>query len=339
MAPTGLYQRLSSYIRESDQVEPPMLSASAAAALSIIYTVLYVLPFYFSSTTRPSPTLSRDAPSVVRARIRYVTASVSICSVLTIYVISTCAEVSYWETFRLLGWYPVSFLDISKAVLLTGLLFAGPLFEKGVIESGWRHWAKGQDLNETLSSWIGWRNYIAGPFTEEMLFRSLLLSLHLLIRPPSSHSILIFVTPLYFGIAHMHHFYEYTLTHPFTPLPPALLRSVIQFGYTTVFGWYAAFLFLRTGSLWGVVVVHSFCNWMGLPRVWGKVGVVAIEGGIVGGPIRGKEDNDGRYQGAKTVGLAWTVAYYITLIAGALAWWKALWILSESKREVIKFGG
>ena len=265
--------------------------------------------------------------------------SVSICSLLTIYVISTRAEVSYWETFHLLGWYPFSVLDISKAVLLTGLLFAGPLFEKGVIESGWRHWAKGQDLNETLSSWIGWRNYIAGPFTEEVLFRSLLLSLHLLIRPPSSHSILIFVTPLYFGIAHMHHFYEYTLTHPFTPLPPALLRSIIQFGYTTVFGWYAAFLFLRTGSLWGVVLVHSFCNWMGLPRVWGKVGGVAIEGGIVGGPVRGKEDNDGRYQGANMAGLAWTVAYYITLIAGAVAWWKALWILSESKRELMKFGG
>ena len=78
---------------------------------------------------------------------------------------------------------------------------------------------------------------------------------------------------------------------------------------------------------------------MGLPRVWGKVGGVAIEGGIVGGAIRAKEDNDGRYQGAKRVGLAWTVAYYITLIAGALAWWKALWILSESKRELIKFGG
>ena len=78
---------------------------------------------------------------------------------------------------------------------------------------------------------------------------------------------------------------------------------------------------------------------MGLPRVWGKVGGVAIEGGIVGGPVRGKEDSDGRYQGARTVGLAWTVAYYIILIAGAVAWWKALWILSESKQDLMKIGG
>ena len=260
-----------------------------------------------------------------------------VCSILTLYVISTRAQVSYLELLHLLGWYPFSPLDVAKILALTVLLFAGPLFEKGVIESGWRHWAKGRDIHETLSSWIGWRNYIAGPFTEELLFRSLLLSLHLFIRPPPSQSILIFVTPLYFGIAHIHHFYEYTLTHPFTPVPPALLRSVVQFGYTTVFGWYAAFLFLRTGNLWGIVVVHGFCNWMGLPRLWGRVGGVAIEGGVVGGPVRGKEDTDRRNVGEK-LGLAWTATYYITLIAGAVAWWKALWILSESERELMKIG-
>ncbi|CAD6578546.1 MAG: hypothetical protein ASARMPRED_008754 [Alectoria sarmentosa] len=315
-----------------------MLSASAVAALSVVYTVLYVLPFYLSSTTRPSPTLSRDAPSVIRARIRFVTASVFICSAFTIYLTSTRAEASYSEILHLLGWHPFSPFDIAKVLSLTALLFAGPLFDKGIIESGWRRWAKGRDLHESLSSWIGWRNYIAGPFTEEMLFRSLLLSLHLLTRPPSSQSILIFVTPLYFGIAHIHHFYEYSLTHPFTPLPPALLRSIVQLGYTTVFGWYAAFLFLRTGNLWGVVVVHAFCNWMGLPRVWGRVGGVVIEGGVVGGPVRGKEDKSRRNEGAQKLGLAWTAAYYITLIAGAMAWWKFLWVLSESERELVKIG-
>lgn len=241
-------------------------------------------------------------------------------------------------TLHLLGWYPFSPLAIAKVLALTALLFAGPLFEKCIIESGWRNWAKGRGIHETLSSWIGWRNYIAGPFTEEMQFRSLVLSLHLLVRPPSSQSILIFVTPLYFGIAHIHHFYEYALTHPFTPLLPALLRSIVQFGYTTVFGWYAAFLFLRTGNIWGVVVVHAFCNWMGLPRVWGMVGGEVIEGGVVGGPVRGKEDKDRRNEDAQKLGLAWTTAYYITLVAGAVAWWKALWLLSESERELMKIG-
>ena len=75
---------------------------------------------------------------------------------------------------------------------------------------------------------------------------------------------------------------------------------------------------------------------MGLPRVWGRVGGVVIEGGVVGGPVRGKEDEDRRDEGAQKLGIAWTVAYYITLGAGAVAWWKALWVLSESEGELMK---
>ncbi len=218
------------------------------------------------------------------------------------------------------------------------LLFAGPLFERATIESGWREWVKGTDLHETLSSWIGWRNFVAGPFTEELLFRSLLLPLHLLILPAPSPTTLTFATPLYFGIAHIHHFYEYTLTHPFTPTLPALLRSLVQFGYTSVFGWYATFLFLRTGNIWGVVLGHSFCNWMGLPRVWGRVGGVTVEGGVVGGPVRGKEDEDRTDGEGKSLGLGWTVAYYAILVAGAVTWWKSLWVLTKSDGALVKFG-
>lgn len=39
-----------------------------------------------------------------------------------------------------------------------------------------------------------------------------------------------------------------------------------QFAYTTVFGWFAAHLFLRYHSFWVVVAVHSLCNAMGFPE-------------------------------------------------------------------------
>ena len=110
----------------------------------------------------------------------------------------------------------------------------------------------------------------------------------------------------------------------------------MQFGYTTVFGWYAAFLLLRTGNLWGVVAVHSFCNWMGLPRVWGKIGGVVIKREVVGGPVQGKEDRARRDEDARALSNVWTTAYYIVLFVGAMTWWKALWILSESERELMK---
>lgn len=123
--------------------------------------MLYVLPFYLSPTTRPSPHLSRDAPTVIRARIRFVSISVALSSVVTIYVIAARPKASWLEVLRLLGWYPLKVYEIATSLLLTAILFAGPLFEKGVVESRWRDWIRGQSLHESLSSWIGWRNYVA----------------------------------------------------------------------------------------------------------------------------------------------------------------------------------
>ena len=237
----------------------------------------------------------------------------------------------------MLGIYPISPLPVSRSILLTALLFAGPFFEKGIIHSGWRQWVQGRELHETLSSWIGWRNFVAGPFTEEVLFRSVIVSLHIHTEPQLSLTILVLATPLYFGIAHVHHFWEYTLTHPYTPTLPALLRSLIQFAYTTVFGWYATFIFLRTGSLWAVVLIHAQCNWLGLPRIWGRVGGLEVQGGVVGGPTRGKEDADIRRDSEpQELGLVWTVAYYTILVAGALAWWRVLLPLTESDGALIE---
>lgn len=316
----------------------PVLSSSTVTVLSITFTLLYVLPFYLSPTTRPSPTLSRDAPSVIRARIRFVTVSAILSTVTTIYVITTYAHASPIEVFRLLGWYPISILDIAKALLLTALLFAGPLFEKGIVESGWREWIRGSSLHESLSSWIGWRNYVAGPTTEELTFRSLLIPLHLLcLLPPTK---IIFLTPLYFGIAHVHHVYEYNLTHPHTPLLPILVRSLLQFAYTTLFGWYATFVFLRTGSVVAVVLAHAFCNWCGLPRLWGRVGRFVELGGVA--ERRGKDDT-GRTRGAGAaprwgLGIGWSVAYYVILVAGVVAFQRGLWPLTESERALAKVG-
>lgn len=46
-----------------------------------------------------------------------------------------------------------------------------------------------------------------------------------------------------------------------------LLQVLFQFGYTTIFGWYATHIFLSTGHLAGAVAVHTFCNWMGFPAI------------------------------------------------------------------------
>ena len=121
----------------------------------------------------------------------------------------------------------------------------------------------------------------------------------------------ILVTPLFFGLAHGHHLYEYIVhqgrslgTALFAVSPSALKDSLLldtsqryqscdvclpcgkadmclraqevtellvatqvgfQFAFTTAFGWFATFVFLRTGHLTAAVAVHAFCNLMGFP--------------------------------------------------------------------------
>jgi prenyl protein peptidase len=45
----------------------------------------------------------------------------------------------------------------------------------------------------------------------------------------------------------------------------ALIISFFQFFYTSIFGIYSAYLFVRTGHFVAPFLVHSFCNSMGFP--------------------------------------------------------------------------
>lgn len=65
------------------------------------------------------------------------------------------------QALALLGWWPVGLVEIFKVLLLTALLFIGPLFERGIAMGDWRDWVNGQCIKETLSGWIGWRNFVA----------------------------------------------------------------------------------------------------------------------------------------------------------------------------------
>ncbi|KAJ5166463.1 uncharacterized protein N7482_005244 [Penicillium canariense] len=340
MAPVGILARLKSlYSKHQDE---PSLSVQTVALFSIALTLLYVVPFYLSPSTRPSPSLSRDAPSVIRARVRAVTGSCIACSLVVLWLAVDKGGSSLGAALSLLGWWPIDLADILRCLLLTAILFVGPLYERGIVEGEWRAWLTRRKWSESLGGWIGWRNYVAGPITEEVMFRSAIVPLHLLAQVSPGR--ITFIAPLYFGIAHIHHFYEFRLTHPDTPALAALLRSLFQFGYTTIFGWYATFLFLRTGSLPVVILVHSFCNWCGLPRFWGRVEA----GEPLGPPVRGKEDDGngngngsggGVSVGAGKLGVGWTVAYYALLVLGALGFAWGLWPLTESYYALVDFTG
>ena len=87
-----------------------------------------------------------------------------------------------------------------------------------------------------------------------------------------------------------------------------------------------------------MVLVHAGCNWLGLPRLWGKVGenvgerMEGKEGGGAG--TREKVDFE---VAAGRLGVEWTVAYYLVLVAGVVGFWQAFWVLTESEHRLVDF--
>ncbi|EJT81778.1 CaaX protease [Gaeumannomyces tritici R3-111a-1] len=314
----GIVDRIGKYVHYGAKPEaPPPITTRTAVLLLVAYTVIYVAPFYLSSRTRPSAQLSRDAPSVIKARVASVTLSCIACSAVTFYMVTKDGHVSSEGALHLLGYWPIGLAESARSLFLTALLFLGPLFENIVVEAGWKDWMALRPLYDLFGEWTTWRNIVAGPFTEEVLFRSAGVPLMLLARTSVSKTI--FLSPVVFGLAHLHHFYEFRLTHPRVPCVQAALRSVFQFAFTTLFGAYATFLYLRGGSLLAVTLVHAFCNSLGLPRFWGRVRVVTAD------------DPDGE----RSASPLWTVAYYVLLLAGATLFYRNFWTLTQSQMELI----
>ncbi|KAM3567031.1 hypothetical protein VYU27_010818, partial [Nannochloropsis oceanica] len=142
------------------------------------------------------------------------------------------------------------------------------------LPSTWYDWWERRRIAHRLTKETLWRNLVVAPLTEEIVFRACMLPL--LYQASSSPSSLdspraipfvklIFLSPLFFGLAHAHH----ALQRVREGLPPAqaLLEVALQVAYTSIFGWHAAFLFLRTGSLLPCILTHSFCNFVGLPNL------------------------------------------------------------------------
>ncbi|CAI7868157.1 unnamed protein product [Closterium sp. NIES-54] len=106
------------------------------------------------------------------------------------------------------------------------------------------------------------RNLVVAPLSEEFVFRAALCPL--LLAGGFSVISTVFICPLFFSLAHGHHIWNLVHYHRCS-LPQALAMVGFQVAFTWVFGCLAAFIILRTGSLWASVAAHAFCNAMGVP--------------------------------------------------------------------------
>ncbi|PHH77590.1 hypothetical protein CDD82_3452 [Ophiocordyceps australis] len=289
------------------------LTPLQALCFMVIYCLIYLLPLYALPATRPSPIRSRDAPDSIRARIRAVSASTLICSLTTFFILRHTDLPS--SPLRHMGYWPVGLSETANVLLLTALLFSAPIYESLLIDGWWRDWVRLDPLGSLWTHWPTWRNLVAGPITEECLFRAA--AVPLLLLAGSETNFVIFVSPLIFGLAHIHHFYEFRLANPQTPLAMAVVRSLVQLTYTSIFGSYATFIFLRTGSILAAISVHILCNTMGLPRLWGSLHPYWIT----------RQSEPKVWYGHVFIS---TVLYYLLLLGGATLWWANLYSLTQS---------
>ncbi|PFH55270.1 hypothetical protein XA68_10228 [Ophiocordyceps unilateralis] len=245
------------------------LSKAQAYGLLLGYCAIYVLPLHSLLAAKLSPSRSRDDPKVIRARVRAVSFSTTACSLITFFILRQTIPVSdsrpgsasglpslgSQSVLHLMGCWPPGLLETAKASLLTVFLFAGPIFECLFLDGVWKQWLRLAPLQRLWNDWPTWRNTVVGPVTEEFLFRSA--AVPLLLLADADLKSIIFRSPLVFGLAHVHHFYEFRISQPYTPVSAAIARSAFQFSYTSIFGIYATFIFLRTGSLLAVICVHT----------------------------------------------------------------------------------
>lgn len=221
----------------------------------LLLAVLYVASLYVIKSPYP-----RDHPKTIKQRIVGV---MIVCIIGPIYIYwygNFHASMDNFTFMRLLGLHTDKIFNAFVLPLcLTVILFLGPVALQLDTE-GFSNIKEEIFTLEHFSDWKWYRTFIVAPFSEELIFRACMLPL---LTPQFGLTKSIFMAPLLFGIAHLHHIIEGVRNGQ--NILPTVLTSCFQMTYTTIFGAYSAFMYLRTGHLIGPVVCHSFCNLMGFP--------------------------------------------------------------------------
>lgn len=110
--------------------------------------------------------------------------------------------------------------------------------------------------------WPQLRNLWVAPALEELVFRACLVGP--LQQSTLSRTQIVWIAPLFFGTAHVHHAYVKWKMEG-QPFRFVLVTTMFQFAYTALFGAYATDIFLTKRSLPAIIVSHQYCNYMGLP--------------------------------------------------------------------------
>ena len=241
------------------QPSVPVAIAASSALCTIFVACLYLC------TGKVLP--NRNDPAVVKERF----VRVGIASALAPFVTlasgtllsardEACAPQA--PLLRWIGlWSPALPLAFASGLGLTMLLFLGPLV-MGWLDHGQRLSLRGlvtgsqlaADLRDPRARLLVVRNLLVGPLAEEWVFRAC--TCPLLFGAGLGDAANVWGSAVCFGAAHLHHVFD----------GGGDVKAVaVMFVYTSLFGAYSSYLFLRTGTVAGPLAAHIFCNAIGLP--------------------------------------------------------------------------
>lgn len=224
--------------------------------------------------------ISSDHPTTVKRRFLSVSVVMLISPFFVYYLLcyDQTTNVSIWEImgFRTSG----VALAICVPFLLTATLFLGSICSLA-LNGTLITYAQPSYWIESVQNILWLRNHIVAPLSEEFTFRACMMPLLLQSFSPKTA---IFLTPLFFGVAHLHHNIERVrsgmdvktaiiVSSKSTSISfeaansMSSLFSGFQFAYTGIFGIYSAYLFARSGHFIAPFIAHAFCNHMGFPDI------------------------------------------------------------------------
>jgi prenyl protein peptidase len=203
--------------------------------------------------------LPRNHPTTVKRRILAVGVVCLVAPLgLYVYICAHLEAISVASFVSLLGLKWEGLLAaVCCPTILVLTLYSGPIFQ---------NWVDGSPLFGDgvmiQRKDVILRNYFIAPLAEEWIFRTCML---LLLRPAVGDAYAVLVCPIFFGIAHIHHIIDWYRINDGTSFKCACLSVIVQIMYTSTFGLFAGFLFIRTNHFISLVLCHSLCNLMGLP--------------------------------------------------------------------------
>ena len=153
-------------------------------------------------------------------------------------------------------------------LLLTASLFLGPMYLHALrYPSLSLQRSHASSLLHALSSseralLMTLRNLVFAPLCEEFIFRTCTCSM--LAAAGFSTASTLLLSPLLFGLSHLHHLIGLVRAKGFS-VRQAAIAVGFQLFHTALFGAFAAYVYLSTGSFLACALSHAFCNLMEFP--------------------------------------------------------------------------